>query len=1358
MAQLGVAGAGAVVGAVAGSFVGMPMLGAQIGWAIGGVAGQLLFPTKLPDQQGPRLNDLSVQTSGYGVPIPIVAARSKIAGNVIWKTDLRETATRRRVGGKGGPTQRVTEYSYSMSWATGLCEWLIPPTSAEVLRIWMDARLVYDVTGTSEVSQVPGLTWRFYPGSETQLPDALIEATMGAGEAPAHRGLAYIVFEDVPLETFGNRMPNITVELVADSARSFPQVNSQPPASPLFATDPGSVNWSNDSLNNVAIDYARGRIYEARIAPGATDLASEALIRVYDLITLQSLGEYSWYEVIQNQFPEPTDPATLNTHGLSPGLLHLGQDGFLYAAGGYQANAGCVKIDPDSMRAVGSYGNIFGGGNGSAGSQLRTTIRVAQNLSTVQVDRPGDTPRTYLVISGQFVGALTLDTEDMSYIWGALEAATQSPAAPSHNTGVLPLSLTTQLLPGQRRSMLDKNPGADMWWIKASDIGTPYRLDLTRIEYTSGAASLGADNAMGIKTETFTIDLATEVDASVARAVLQGCWFDESDNSLVLTIAGGGSPIPSWSRFSTFKWQPGVGVVWSVVDHALASGHDARGSISRVFGGRWGLGGNFLIQPRTGDVVVNASGADFHNLFWIDEQVAVIGYRTSGIGAREIGRRRLDIVAPSALTVGDIVEALCDRAGLDPALVNASGLTDTIRGYTLPRPLSARDAIIPLAAAYQFDAVEQDDVLLFRKRGGAPVATIPYAELVREAPDATIVEETRAQDQDLPREITVRFADIDRGWEQNAQSWRRPLSPTATVASRVSASFDLPIPLAATEAKTIAKRMTVATWRERTQITFSVGPRHARLVPTDVITVGTRDGASIRCRVLSVSDGANWTRRIEAVTEDAAAYTLTATDADGGSDWAEPVIPAPYFARLIVPDLALVQDADAADGALREYGFVGAYNEATFRPVEIFRSADAAVWDRLGAQVRAATWGSVTAAPAAPASPWVWDDVNTIDVSLTTGDLDSATDLEVLNGTNAAALVGADGQAEIIQFATVTPLGGNAYRLSRLLRGRRGTEDQAARRAVGDAFVMLDADAAFRFEALPSEAAATRFHRSVTAYETVETARATVTKTARGRAEKPYAPAQIAGARDGSQNLTVTWVRRTRIGGEWLDGTGTVPLSEASEAYEVEIPLTAPAAWAPRYSASTVFSAATLAEFAFNGSAAGLWAASTTSGWLRVDYAVPVTVARYRITAREDVNAVNTPKDWTFEGWNGASWVVLDTRTAETGWALGEQRAYNIPAGSIAPFTAYRINVSSAESGLVAIGELEFFLTASGGQNVARSAGTVARTITGLTSPTAAYSAAEQTTDFGGAISALVVRVYQISAAVGRGIAGEATL
>ncbi|WP_170985215.1 hypothetical protein [Roseomonas sp. AR75] len=88
---------------------------------------------------------------------------------------------------------------------------------------------------------------------------------------------------------------------------------------------------------------------------------------------------------------------------------------------------------------------------------------------------------------------------------------------------------------------------------------------------------------------------------------------------------------------------------------------------------------------------------------------------------------------------------------------------------------------------------------------------------------------------------------------------------------------------------------------------------------------------------------------------------------------------------------------------------------------------------------------------------------------------------------------------------------------------------------------------------MTTESSATRHHRAPSIQETVETATVTVQKSARGGAERPYAPAHLAGTRDGSGNLTITWVRRTRVNGGWADGIGDVPLSEAGEAYEVEI-------------------------------------------------------------------------------------------------------------------------------------------------------------------------------------------------------------
>jgi hypothetical protein len=54
--------------------------------------------------------------------------------------------------------------------------------------------------------------------------------------------------------------------------------------------------------------------------------------------------------------------------------------------------------------------------------------------------------------------------------------------------------------------------------------------------------------------------------------------------------------------------------------------------------------------------------------------------------------------------------------------------------------------------------------------------------------------------------------------------------------------------------------------------------------------------------------------------------------------------------------------------------------------------------------------------------------------------------------------------------------------------------------------------------------------------------------------------------------------------------------------------------------------------------------------------------------------------------------------------------------------------------------------------------GSVVRTLTGITSPSAIYTAADQAADFGAAQSAVHVAVYQLSGVVGRGFPGEATV
>lgn len=114
---LGIAGAGLT------SAIG---IGASVGWLGGVLIGNLLFGgNKGQTQEGPRLDDLSVQTSTYGTAIPLVYGTMRLSGNVIWSTDLKETRHEQhsggggKGGGGGGSTQ--VSYSYSVSFAVGLC-------------------------------------------------------------------------------------------------------------------------------------------------------------------------------------------------------------------------------------------------------------------------------------------------------------------------------------------------------------------------------------------------------------------------------------------------------------------------------------------------------------------------------------------------------------------------------------------------------------------------------------------------------------------------------------------------------------------------------------------------------------------------------------------------------------------------------------------------------------------------------------------------------------------------------------------------------------------------------------------------------------------------------------------------------------------------------------------------------------------------------------------------------------------------------------------------------------------------------------------------------------------------------------
>ena len=197
------------VGAAIGSAIAGPV-GAVIGRAAGALAGNAI-DQKLFSQdrviEGPRLDSARLLSSTEGSPIPKVYGRQRLSGQIIWATRFREVVAEHEESGKGSGGSGVTtrSYSYYGNFAVAVCEGEI----SGIRRIWADAQ---------EVDQTK-IEVRVYSGSDAQECDPLIEAKQGTDNTPAYRGTAYLVFEDFPLEKHGNRIPQLTFEIVRSVGR-----------------------------------------------------------------------------------------------------------------------------------------------------------------------------------------------------------------------------------------------------------------------------------------------------------------------------------------------------------------------------------------------------------------------------------------------------------------------------------------------------------------------------------------------------------------------------------------------------------------------------------------------------------------------------------------------------------------------------------------------------------------------------------------------------------------------------------------------------------------------------------------------------------------------------------------------------------------------------------------------------------------------------------------------------------------------------------------------------------------------------------------------------------------------------------
>ncbi len=1255
---LGVAGAAIGGSLISGTVLGLTgaAIGGFIGASIGSVVDSFIISSMAPGQriEGARLDSLRLTSSTEGVVIPRLSGRMRMGGNIIWATDFREEVrtTTQRVGGKGGgggSRVTTTEYLYFASFAVALCEGAI----SGIGRIWADGKLL----------DLSGITWRWYPGNETQTRDPLIAARMGAANTPAYRGTAYVVFEDLPLESYGNRLPQLSFEVfrpVAEPGTAEGLIRAAVLgdgmgefglATRIVTTQSGGRTEAlNASLDAGAADFtlALDRLLAAcpsleavtlPIAWFGDDLrASECQIRPGVETRTRATTPLSW---------GVSGETRATAHLLSRGSGGVGFRGtpsdqtVIAAIRAIKARglrvtlapilwldipAGNTRIDPwtgaapqpayaDATRITASLAP------GLPGSPDLTGAMTSEIASFFGAATPGQ-----FAISGESVSwtgpasdrglrRMVLHYAHLAARAGGVDAFLLGPrldglvplrAAPGTYPATAQwISLATaarQILgagpqigfaagpetwhshhpaPGEVRFPLDPLwahaaidfIGVEAYWPLADWRDGDDHLDAALWPAPQDRAYLSANVAGGegydwrylsdadraTQRRTAVLDLAggVEADAWLYRPKdLIGWW----ESPHVPRLGGAPQAPTAWVprskpiRFTAIG-APAVDRAANQPDALRAPlAADARlpwvsrgwrddasqRSVIEAILSHWSAPGANPLAPATGTPMLDLANSAVafwdtrpypaypeDSALWPDAGIWRSGHNLSG---------RLGSVALAGL-----VRALCRRAGLPDAQIDVTGLWGAVEGHVITALESPRTSIAVLARHFGFDAVETEGRIRFLMRGRAPVALISAGDMVTGATDrAEIFELTRAQETELPLALKWQIARADEDYDSALVEARRV---TVTAARVTAEAFPMAVP--PEEAERRCRRALMEAWTGRESATFRLPPSRLALDPGDVLRLA-HDGREIDLRILSLSDST--LRGLEALVQDRMLHDLPPGTSRPATLARPLVFGAPALAFLDLPQLI--------EAEIDHQPLIAADAQPWPGTLAIWRSASSdgfRLIQTLGAPARMGVL--VDDLPPGPVGRF--DHANALILDLASGTLESVSDLDLFEGANALALETGPGLWEIVQASTAELIAPGRYQLTRLLRGQRGTEAaMGAPAPAGARIVLLDARLARLPIALGDLGLPWLWRVGPAGLPVSDESFAAAAFTPRGAGLRPFAVAQVEqpGLRGRIPgDLTLRWIRADRalVADSWE--AVDVPMSEASEAYEVEI-------------------------------------------------------------------------------------------------------------------------------------------------------------------------------------------------------------
>lgn len=1042
--------AGAVVGGVVGFFASPlnPFLGAAKGAAFGYSLGVAFTTIELDAVEGTKLEELGVQKADYGSVINQVYGQDEISGTIIWikGNQIEEVEHRERVktGGKGGGAkQTVISFTYQVTLVVALTDHVL----GGIQKIYGDNVLIYDVSGNDPVGKAESEDFAesidfFNEGSNQELID-IIESEQGS-DIPAFRNTSLVMFTNLQLAEFGNRIPNLRF-VVADSESSSNEDPLEVVVSSAGTFSTGVINSSAESVTKVGTFPV---LYNAGVLT-AYKLKYNAL----------TIGSYTNVPLIVKQLIDGNDTTVL----IGEKTIKFDADTLTSSLYNNNMQVSAVEIQPitNSNNALVFYAHAFGVWRLDLFIDYQVCVNIRLPEATLTTLKSDTTRKVIATGSKAYLSSYL--------IGGLIEFDVPSLGAVS-----------------------DAIYKEESIWVEP------------RVGSTRTYCSLGVSNLTG---DVFTIDQSTGLSLYKMDGVREeySVSLPSVANTGEFFVGRNGTSI-SYQRASAQTTLTTV----IIEDQVITSTYDATiftGTIAVVYYSPTVAFLRRIRNPLTSSVTIDQK------------------FITTGMNFTEED----NISVESA-----IKRMLADNEYVTGNDFDFNIQDEQIQGYTINNRASSLGKMRPLMQAYQVVGTESDYKVKIKSRSlNTSVATLTVDDIQahetgQAVPDQAIV--VSKSDIDVPARVNVSFRDSEKEFEASVQYADRE-------GTNNSAEYDLSLPMSLTsnKAKQIAEILiNDALLESKGIISFLTHFKYSHLEVEDMITLVT-DYNTFTCVIIDKESGNPGLVKLSATLNRVENYSSTAVG-DSGSRTNATITPIPD-SFLAVFDTVPLRDADL------DYGFYyGVYpmRAAGWGGAQIAASRDGMQWTAVSQLFNAISYGTGIGKLTSAATPGVYDQSETLNISMAYGTLSSATETQVMQNLANMCIYGQPGRWEVLKFITATLEGNGTYTISNLLRGYWGTQHNMNNHEVNDQCIFISSDTIRRYGLLSQDDFENLFLIKATSFGRVFTETGATSIAALGEARTKRAPDIIGATRDSSGNITISFHKGLLQNREWTDVNWTL--------------------------------------------------------------------------------------------------------------------------------------------------------------------------------------------------------------------------